>query len=39
VFAWLVTLASMSGVELEQAIQRKYAKGCPRCASTPCACA
>ncbi len=39
VFAWLVTLASMSGVSLEHAIEKKYAKGCPRCAATPCACA
>ncbi|MEO6709773.1 MAG: MazG nucleotide pyrophosphohydrolase domain-containing protein [Planctomycetota bacterium] len=39
VFAWLATLASMSGVSLEQAIQKKYAKGCPRCRATPCACA
>jgi NTP pyrophosphatase (non-canonical NTP hydrolase) len=39
VFAWLVTLASMSNVDLEAAILKKYAKGCPRCAATPCACA
>lgn len=39
VFAWLVTLASMSGVSLEAAIEKKYAKGCPRCRATPCACA
>ena len=39
VFAWLATLASMSGVSLEQAIEKKYAKGCPRCKATPCACA
>jgi NTP pyrophosphatase (non-canonical NTP hydrolase) len=39
VFAWLVTLASMSKVDLQQAIEAKYAKGCPRCRATPCACA
>ena len=39
VFAWLVSLASMSGVSLEQAIEKKYAKGCPRCAASPCSCA
>jgi NTP pyrophosphatase (non-canonical NTP hydrolase) len=38
VFAWLVTLASLHGVELEQVAQAKYAEGCPRCASEPCAC-
>jgi len=35
--AWLSTLASMSGVNLEDAV-RKYAKGCPRCQGTPCRC-
>ena len=38
VLAWLSTLASMSGIDLEQAAKAKYAKGCPRCTSTPCAC-
>ena len=37
VFAWLATLASLAGVELEQAVA-KYAAGCPRCAQTPCTC-
>jgi NTP pyrophosphatase (non-canonical NTP hydrolase) len=37
VLAWLATLASLSGVDLEAAA-RKYAGGCPRCRSTPCAC-
>ncbi|HUR26969.1 MAG TPA: MazG nucleotide pyrophosphohydrolase domain-containing protein [Planctomycetota bacterium] len=39
VFAWLVTLASMSKIDLEQAIAKKYGRGCPRCVSTPCGCA
>ncbi len=39
VFAWLSTLASMNGVDLEQVAAAKYGAGCPRCASTPCACA
>ena len=39
VLAWLSTLASMSGIDLEAAALKKYAKGCPRCESTPCACA
>jgi NTP pyrophosphatase (non-canonical NTP hydrolase) len=38
VLAWLATLASMSGVDLEAAARRKYAAGCPRCRATPCAC-
>ncbi|MEW6745680.1 MAG: MazG nucleotide pyrophosphohydrolase domain-containing protein [Planctomycetota bacterium] len=37
VFAWLSTLASIAGVELEEAIG-KYAAGCPRCGEIPCAC-
>jgi NTP pyrophosphatase (non-canonical NTP hydrolase) len=36
--AWLVTLASIRGIDLEKAAQ-KYAHGCPRCHATPCACA
>ena len=39
VLAWLATLASMAGVDLEAAACAKYAKGCPRCCATPCACA
>lgn len=39
VFAWLATLASMSGIDLQAAAMKKYAKGCPRCETSPCACA
>ena len=38
VFAWLATLASIEGVDLAAVVQAKYGAGCPRCASTPCAC-
>ncbi|MEK7466782.1 MAG: MazG nucleotide pyrophosphohydrolase domain-containing protein [Planctomycetota bacterium] len=38
VLAWLSTLASMAGVDLEEAAAAKYGKGCPRCGGTPCAC-
>lgn len=38
VFAWLSTLASMSGIDLEEAARKKYAHGCPRCQAAPCAC-
>jgi len=38
VLAWLATLASIAGVDLEAAAREKYAAGCPRCARTPCAC-
>ena len=39
VLAWLSTLASMQGVDLEAAVERKYGQGCPYCHATPCACA
>ena len=38
VLAWLATLASLAGVDLEAAARKKYEAGCPRCAETPCAC-
>jgi NTP pyrophosphatase (non-canonical NTP hydrolase) len=38
VFAWLSTLASIAGIELEEAVQAKYGEGCPRCRTAPCAC-
>ena len=38
VLAWLSTMASIAGVDLQAAASRKYGEGCPRCASTPCSC-
>jgi len=38
VLAWLSTLASIAGVDLQAAAERKYGDGCPRCSSIPCAC-
>jgi NTP pyrophosphatase (non-canonical NTP hydrolase) len=38
VLAWLVTLANIRGIELEEAVQRKYGHGCPYCHSAPCVC-
>ena len=38
VLAWLSTLASIAGIELEEAARKKYGNGCPRCSSAPCAC-
>jgi len=37
VAAWLVTLASIRGIDMGQTAA-KYADGCPRCGGTPCAC-
>ena len=38
VLAWLASLANQLGVNLSEA-SRRYANGCPRCSSVPCACA
>ncbi|MBM3473361.1 MAG: nucleotide pyrophosphohydrolase [Armatimonadetes bacterium] len=38
VLAWLCTLASIAGVDLEEVAGRKYAHGCPKCGDTPCTC-
>jgi NTP pyrophosphatase (non-canonical NTP hydrolase) len=38
VYAWLATLASLHGLDLEAIGRAKYARGCPRCSATPCAC-
>jgi NTP pyrophosphatase (non-canonical NTP hydrolase) len=37
--AWLATLANCAGVDLEDAMQRKYGEGCPGCHKAPCVCA
>lgn len=39
VLAWLATLANGVGVNLDDAIERKYGTGCPGCRQVPCACA
>ena len=35
--AWLVSVANLAGIDAEQALER-YAKGCPKCAASPCSC-
>jgi NTP pyrophosphatase (non-canonical NTP hydrolase) len=37
VLAWLASIAEQLGLSLEEAATR-YAGGCPRCGSSPCAC-
>jgi NTP pyrophosphatase (non-canonical NTP hydrolase) len=37
VLAWLASVASQAGVDLEEAAAR-YSKGCPRCGQMPCGC-
>ena len=36
-FAWLASVANLAGVDLQDALER-YAKACPKCAKSPCAC-
>lgn len=38
VYAWLATLASLHGLDLDAIGRKKYGKGCPRCSATPCSC-
>jgi NTP pyrophosphatase (non-canonical NTP hydrolase) len=38
VLAWVASLANQMGIDLTEAVER-YAHGCPRCTSLPCACA
>jgi NTP pyrophosphatase (non-canonical NTP hydrolase) len=39
VLAWLTTMANTAGVDLDEAVRRKYGGGCPGCGRTPCGCA
>ena len=39
VFAWLASLANITGIDLEKATLRKYDNKCPKCGHSPCACA
>ena len=36
--AWLVSLASIEGVDVQNAVTEKYGSGCPACGGTPCRC-
>ena len=37
VFAWLSSLATLEGIDMEAACA-KYSNGCPKCRATPCKC-
>ena len=39
VLAWLVTLANIAEVDLDDAVRQKYGRGCPRCGRAVCDCA
>lgn len=38
VLAWLVSLGSIVGVDVEQVAAARYGDGCPKCGAVPCAC-
>ncbi len=38
VLAWLTTIANVVGVDLSQAVSRKYGSGCPGCGHLVCRC-
>ena len=38
VLAWLTTIANVSGVDLTEAVKRKYGAGCPGCQQFVCCC-
>jgi NTP pyrophosphatase (non-canonical NTP hydrolase) len=38
VLAWLTTIANVAGVDLTEAVMRKYGSGCPGCQRLVCAC-
>jgi NTP pyrophosphatase (non-canonical NTP hydrolase) len=39
VLAWLATIANVAGVDLGEAVKRKYGAGCPGCGQFVCRCA
>ena len=39
VLAWLATIANVVGVDLAEAVGRKYGSGCPGCGQFICSCA
>jgi NTP pyrophosphatase (non-canonical NTP hydrolase) len=38
VLAWLATIANVAHVDLEQAVLKKYGRGCPGCGQMVCGC-
>ena len=38
VLAWLATLANVEGIDLTEALEAKYGKGCPGCGRYICHC-
>lgn len=38
VFAWLISIANLLNINLEEVSIEKYGSGCPKCMSIPCRC-
>lgn len=38
VIAWLATIANVAGVDLSEAVAKKYGTGCPGCRQLVCTC-
>lgn len=38
VLAWLATMANVAGVDLAEAVNLKYGRGCPGCGKFACTC-
>ena len=38
VLAWLTTIANVVGVDLNEAVSKKYGTGCPGCGKLACVC-
>ena len=38
VLAWVATLANVEGIDLNEAVQAKYGRGCPGCGKMVCEC-
>ncbi len=38
VLAWLTTIANVAGIDLAEALERKYGSGCPGCGQLVCTC-
>jgi NTP pyrophosphatase (non-canonical NTP hydrolase) len=38
VLAWLTTIANVAGIDLSEAVTRKYGGGCPGCGRFVCVC-
>jgi NTP pyrophosphatase (non-canonical NTP hydrolase) len=38
ILAWLCSECNLLGIDLEEAVFKKYGKECPKCGLTPCNC-